>query len=76
MRIKRASEDIGFGPDFIKRLERDGRIPPIPRDSNGHRRLTPQLIAAIREAAFRTGRNVSRRPPRPSVEAETRDTGR
>jgi DNA-binding transcriptional MerR regulator len=56
MRITRVAGELGVSSAWIKRLERDGLIPRIPRDPNGHRRFAPEDVERLRELIF--GRRV------------------
>lgn len=62
MRIKGVAQQLGVSTDFLKRLERDGLIPPLPRDCNGHRRITADAVEALRAVIFRE--------PKPSADAK------
>ena len=48
MRTREAAERAGISPDWLRQLERDGRIGPFARDVNGHRRLTDEDVERIR----------------------------
>jgi len=48
MRTREAAELAGISADWLRQLERDGRIGPFPRDMNGHRRLTAEDVERIR----------------------------
>lgn len=52
MRIRAAAQAVGISPDFLRRLERDGQVPPAARDVNGHRRYSPEDLEAVRRAVF------------------------
>lgn len=52
MRIHEAARELGVSPDWLRRLERAGRIPSAPRDLNGDRRYTTDLVARIRSVLF------------------------
>lgn len=44
MRIDEAAKASGLSADTIRYYERTGIVPPIPRDSSGHRRFGPGEI--------------------------------
>ena len=48
MRIRSFSQKVGFSADWLRRLERNGRIPPATRDLNGHRRYTEGDVEKLR----------------------------
>lgn len=52
MRIRAIASELGVSPDWIRRAERAGRIPPIPRDVNGHRRFSRADVERLRVALF------------------------
>lgn len=52
MRITEAAKILGVGPDWIRRLEKRGRIPPAKRDFNHHRRYTDEDIKRLRATLF------------------------
>lgn len=52
MRISGAARNVGCSPDWILKAERTGLIPPAPRDLNGDRRYTPELVEIIRSVFF------------------------
>ena len=45
--------------DWLRRLEKAGRIPPAPRDVNGHRRYSPEHVTAVKRALFAPGTCVA-----------------
>ena len=53
MRIGAFTSKVGISPDWLRDLERNGRIPPAERDFNGHRRFTEEDVARLRELLFR-----------------------
>ncbi len=53
MRVIDVARELGFSADWIRRLEREGRIPPARRDFNGHRRYSPEDVRKLRELLFR-----------------------
>ena len=48
MRVTEAAKRLGVSADWIRRLERLGRIPPAARDVNGHRRYTSNNLTHLR----------------------------
>lgn len=52
MRVADVARELGFSPDWIRRMEREGRIPPAPRDLNNHRRYRPKDVKRLRELLF------------------------
>jgi DNA-binding transcriptional MerR regulator len=52
MRIAQVARVIGISPDWLRRLEREGRIPQPRRDRNGHRRFTEKEVNRLREILF------------------------
>lgn len=57
MRIAEAAKLLGIGRDTIRNLERSGAI-SLPRDRNGHRRLTAGDLEILRRVVY---------PPSPRV---------
>jgi DNA-binding transcriptional MerR regulator len=53
MRVGNASDDLGCSRDWLRDLEKRKIIPPAPRDINGHRRYTPELMAEIRRIIYK-----------------------
>jgi DNA-binding transcriptional MerR regulator len=53
VRVIDASRQLGVSADWLRRLERKGIIPRPPRDRNGYRRYTPELVNEIRSILFR-----------------------
>jgi hypothetical protein len=51
LRIADAARAVGISPDLIRKLDRRGII-ALPRDRNGHRRLTPTDLEALRRVIF------------------------
>jgi len=66
MRIGKVAARLAVSPDWLRRLERSGRIPAPPRDLVGHRRYRPEDIEAIRQILF----------PREERPARTAEEGR
>jgi len=52
MRIKDVARELGISADWVRQLEREGRIPPAVRDVNGHRRYTDEDLSQLKEAIF------------------------
>lgn len=48
MRIAAVARELGFSADYLRDLERIGRIPPVPRDLNGHRRFSSEDVERLR----------------------------
>ena len=57
MRITAVARELGFSADYLRDLEKSGRIPPAPRDMNGHRRFAPEDIERLRTVLFPDGGN-------------------
>ncbi len=55
MRVSDVARAIGVSSDWLRRLEQQGRIPPAPRDLNGHRRYGPEDVKRLRELLFPDG---------------------
>jgi DNA-binding transcriptional MerR regulator len=53
MRILSVAQVLGVSPDWIRKQERAGTIPPARRDRNGHRRYTEEDVKHIRQLLFR-----------------------
>ncbi len=52
MRVGQAARELRISADWLRRLERKGRIPAAPRDPNGHRRYAPEDIEAVRRTLY------------------------
>ena len=52
MRIKEAAVALGISQDWLRELERNGKIPPVMRDLNRHRRFTDDDIHLLRKILF------------------------
>lgn len=63
MRASEAAKALGISADWLRRLERAGRIPPLPRDLNGHRRLSPEDLERLRVLLY------ARHPTEPPIYA-------
>jgi|OpeIllAssembly_1097287.scaffolds.fasta_scaffold881275_2 DNA-binding transcriptional MerR regulator len=59
MRVVDVSKELEISGDWLRRLEKAGIIPPIPRDRNGYRRYTPEMVACIRRVIFQKQKQVS-----------------
>ncbi len=60
MRIKEAAQRLGVCTDWIRKLERDGRIPPARRDLNGHRRYSEEDLDEVRRVLYAQGRAMTK----------------
>ena len=54
MRITNAARELGISADWLRRLERHGRVPPARRDLRGHRRYTAEDVHLLRQTLFPT----------------------
>ncbi len=54
MRVAEVARRLGVSPDWIRRLERQGRIPPPRRDLNGTRRYTLDDLERLEKLLFRS----------------------
>jgi len=52
VRISDVARQLGFSTDHIRELEKAGRIPPVLRDTNGHRRYTQDDMERLRRVLF------------------------
>ena len=52
MRISDVAKELGFSADHLRELEKAGRIPPVLRDANGHRRFTQDDVERLRRVLF------------------------
>jgi predicted site-specific integrase-resolvase len=59
MRLGELARKLGVSAHWLRRLEKAGRVPPPPRDINGHRRYGPEDIAAVKRALFTPGTRVA-----------------
>jgi Helix-turn-helix domain len=55
MRTADTARELGISPDWLRRLERAGRIPPASRDLNGHRRFSQADIERLRAVVLGEG---------------------
>ncbi len=62
MRIAQLAKELGFSADWIRRMEREGRIPYAPRDLNGHRRYSREDVKWLRELIFRNDKEENHAP--------------
>ena len=52
MRVGEAAREFRISADWLRRLERNGHIPPAQRDFNGARRYGPDDVERIRRIVF------------------------
>jgi len=52
MRVIDVARRLGVSTDWLRRLEREKRIPLARRDINGHRRYTEKDVARLRKILF------------------------
>jgi hypothetical protein len=52
MRIGGVARGQGASASWLRKLERQGKIPRVARDRNGHRRYTPEDVEAIRRVIY------------------------
>ena len=52
MRTKGTAKELGVSADWLRELEKQGKIPAARRDINGHRRYTEEDIARLRQIIF------------------------
>ncbi len=50
--MEKAAREIGIHRVTLCRLEKEGKVPTIPRDRNGNRLFTPELIQEFRKILF------------------------
>jgi len=60
MRTAQVARQLGISADWLRRLERAGRIPPVRRDLNGHRRYKPEDLAKLAARLFEPDRRKGR----------------
>ncbi len=65
MRVVDVSRELSVSRDWLRRLEKLGIIPSIPRDRNGYRRYTPEMVAMIRRVIFSARDQGNRRREEP-----------
>ena len=73
MRITTFAGQLGVSPDWLRKLERQGRIPSPSRDVNGHRRYHERDIQCLRQILFGAQRPSS--SARGAVKHSGRNTG-
>ncbi len=56
MRIFDVARELGISAAWLRRLERQGKIPAAPRDLNGDRRYTQRDVEQLRRLLFEDGR--------------------
>ena len=66
-RTKEAATAIGISADWLRRLERQGRIAPALRDVNNHRRYTTRDVERLRYLLFAGRHNGEVRAQKDSV---------
>lgn len=66
MRIAAFARQVGVSPAWLYRAERQGLIPPMPRDRNGHRRLTDADVASYRGVVMEKREHRKRSPALPA----------
>ncbi len=64
MRVIDVARRFHVSPDMIRGLERDKKIPPVPRDYNGHRRFRTDDIDRILQVLFPNREDA---PPAPRL---------
>lgn len=62
MRVIDVARELGLSTDWIRRLEREGRIPPARRDCNNHRRYRREDLERLRELLLRPRQNKRTAP--------------
>ena len=77
MRIGGAAKRHGASTSWLRKLERQGKIPRAARDRNGHRRYTPEDIERIRQVIYPSdeandGASTPTSTPEPAVELVAR----
>jgi DNA-binding transcriptional MerR regulator len=55
MRVIDLARQLGCSADWLRSLERAGKLPLAQRDLNGYRRYSPTDVARIRALLFPTG---------------------
>jgi DNA-binding transcriptional MerR regulator len=59
VRISEIARQLGVSADWLRQLERLGRIPRAPRDVNGHRRFRADDVGRLRDLLYPAPPNVS-----------------
>lgn len=62
MRIAEAARHLGVSPDWLRRLEREGRVPEVIRDRNGCRRYTREDLDRLQDVLFNGKRTRQSQP--------------
>ena len=62
MRVIDVARTFRVSADWLRQLERTGKIPPPSRDLNGYRRYSEEDLARIREVLFKP--RSSAEPPK------------
>ena len=52
MRCAGVARELGISADWVRRAEREGKIPPVRRDLHGHRRFRPEDVERLRQILF------------------------
>ena len=60
MRVGSFARELGFSAEWIRRMEREGKIPCAPRDLNGHRRYRPEDVERLRKLLFPDGKDKAK----------------
>ncbi len=61
MRIAEAAKALDVTASWLRKLEREGRIPPAARDLNHHRRYSSEAIEVLRRVLFSPDTRSSQR---------------
>jgi DNA-binding transcriptional MerR regulator len=67
MRIGAVARELGVSPEWLRDLERSGRLPAARRDLNGHRRYSRADVQRLRGLVF--GKRHQRRDPAAPITA-------
>jgi len=54
MKIGEVARELGMSVDWLRKAEREGRIPPAKRMMSGWRFYSPEDVAALRRRVFLT----------------------
>jgi DNA-binding transcriptional MerR regulator len=60
MRIGAVARELGVSSEWLRDMERSGRLPAARRDFNGHRRYSPADVQRLRSLVFGKRRHQSR----------------
>ncbi len=63
MRVAHLCRRLEISPDWLKRLERAGVVPPARRDLNGHRRYDEEDLERLRELLLQRKQGGRRQNP-------------